>query len=371
MDENTSKGKILIVDDQSGIRESMSDVLIIEGYEVFSFESGFAAIEKAKEISFDVAFLDIKMPGINGVDTFKGIKKYSPETVVFMITANAEQELIDQALNEGAYDVISKPFDMNMIIDTVRDSQEKTAILMVDDEKEFIDKTRQDLIKKGYKVISVSSEKQARESFSRKAEEVVLVNVKGHLNSDEIFQKIKNITGENDPHILMINSCKTGGDSSGEVITVGTKKLQNKNINMNELKNTIDGILKERKIPDKSSIMIIDTDTELVNTMSIELSKYGYDIAVIPDFARAVKYLESGDFKLVLIDPALNAGENAVQIERLKESKPDTEIVLLPSGSAEMEKIEKYNYLYKPFDNAKVLALIKEICEAKRKRESR
>jgi len=53
-------------------------------------------------------------------------------------------------------------------------------------------------------------------------------------------------------------------------------------------------------------------------------------------------------------------------MEKLKATKPDTEVVLLPSGSGEKEKIEKYNYLYKPFDNTKVLALIKEICEEKR-----
>ncbi len=367
MGDKFSKGRILIVDDQSGIRESMSDVLVIEGYEVYSYESGFEAIEKAKELSFDLAFLDIKMPGINGVDTFRGIKKYSPETVVFMITANAEQELIDQALSEGAYDIISKPFDMNAIIDTVQDSQKKTAILLIDDENQFIDKTRQELIKKGYKVISVTDEQQAKESFSRKAEEVVLVNIKGQVNSEDIFKKIKNITGEDNPRIIMINSTKVNGDI-GEVITVGTKKL--KDININQLKNTVDDILKEKKLPDKASIMIVDNDSALANTISIELGKHGYGVTVVTDCASALKHIEGFDIKLVLINPALNVGECAAKMAKLKEIRPDTEVVLLPSDAGESEKIEKYNYLYKPFDTTKVLALIREVCEEKRKNEN-
>ena len=363
------KLKILIADDEDGLRLSMAGILEMEGHEVFTAENGYEAVELAKQHLFDIAFLDIKMPGINGVDTFKGIKRYSPETVVFMITANAEQELIDQAISEGAYDIISKPFDMNMIIDTVQDSQKKTAILVVDDEKEFIDKTRQDLIKKGYKVISVSNEKQAKESFSRKAEEVVLVNIKGIVNSEEIFKKIKNITGEDDPRVIMINSCKVNGDN-GEVITVGTRKLRDKNIDENSLKDSIHAILRTRQIPDKASIMIIDRDIELVNTMSVELGKHGYDVTAVSDCLHAVKQLETADFKLVLINPDLHKGECAARLEQLKLAKPDTEIVLLPSGTGESEKIEKYNFLYKPFDNAKVLAIIKEICEEKRKRES-
>jgi len=368
MGEKTNKGRILIVDDQSGIRESMSDVLLIEGYEVFTFENGFAAIEKSKDVSFDVAFLDIKMPGINGVDTFRGIKRYSPETVVFMITANAEEELINQALEEGAYAIINKPFDMDMIIDIVRDSQKKTAILMVDDEKEFIDKTRQELIKKGYKVISVSDEVKAKESFSRKAEEVVLVNIKGQVNSEDIFKKIKNITGEENPRIIMINSCKFNGNA-GEIITVGTRKLQNQNLDINEIKNTIDGILKERKIPEKASVMIIDTDTVLVNTISVELGRSGYDITVVPDYSRAIEQIKNSDFKLVLLNPSLTQGDFKAQIEEIKMIKPDTEVVLLPSNPGEGAKIESYTYLYKPFDSVKILSLIKEICEEKRKNE--
>ena len=370
MGDTQSLGKILIVDDQSGIRESMSDALIIEGYEVHSFSNGFDAIKKAKEVSFDVAFLDIKMPGINGVETFVQIKKISPETVVFMITANAEEALLKQAIDEGAYAIIDKPFDMDMIIKVVADTQDKIAILMIDDEKEFIDNTRQDLIKKGYKVVSVTDENQAKASLARKSEEVVLVDVKGKFNSEEVFARIKNITGEENPRIIMINSNKAN-DDSGQLITVGTKKLRNKPIDINSIKETINGVLKEKNIPERSSILIVENDTELVNMLLVELGGHGFDVLAASDCAEAAEVLKKLDFKLVLLSPALAVGGCDAQIEKLAAEKPGTEIFVLPVGQAEDLEKENLRFIQKPFGNDNIIGLVRKICEEKRRKEKR
>jgi DNA-binding NtrC family response regulator len=369
MASDESKGRILIVDDQSGIRESMSDALVIEGYEVYSFGNGFAAIEKAKEISFDVAFLDIKMPGINGVETFVQIKKISPETVVFMITANAEQELIKQAMDEGAYAIIDKPFDMETIIKVVQDTQQKIAILMIDDEKEFVDKTRQDLIQKGYKVVSVMDEKQAKESFARKSDEVVLVEVKGKFSSEEVFKRIKNITGEENPRIIMINSSRVNEDS-GEIITIGTKKLSGRPIDVGAIKETINGILKEKHIPDKASIMIVDTDTELVNMLSMELGKHGYDITVAADCSQAIIHLKGADFKLILLSPKLVEVGSSDQIGKMCDVKPGIEIFILPAEFEDRMEKENLRYIQKPFENENIIRIVKEICQKRREKEN-
>lgn len=121
------KLKILIVDDEDGLRLSMAGIIEMEGHEVFDADSGLNAIELAKQHRFDVAFLDIKMPGINGVETFKQIKKINPATTVVMMTAYAVQHLIKEALDEGAYACISKPFDMEKIMETIKDISRKTT----------------------------------------------------------------------------------------------------------------------------------------------------------------------------------------------------------------------------------------------------
>src|SRR3990167_2518865 len=95
--------KILIVDDSKEFCTSLADILEAKGYEVESENSGEAAIAKVKEKSFDVILMDIKMPVMNGVEAFKKIKKISPRTAVIMVTAYSLENLINEALREGAF----------------------------------------------------------------------------------------------------------------------------------------------------------------------------------------------------------------------------------------------------------------------------
>ncbi|MEE9591247.1 MAG: response regulator [Thermodesulfobacteriota bacterium] len=110
------KCSILIVDDDSGMTDTLTDVFDEMGYTVAVAEDGFAAIDKIKRELYDVALMDIKMPRMNGVETFKEIKKINPSMKVIMMTAYAMEELIKEALREGALDVIHKPLDIDKVV---------------------------------------------------------------------------------------------------------------------------------------------------------------------------------------------------------------------------------------------------------------
>jgi len=112
----SNKKNILVVNDERGIRQMLGDILKDRGYNIFMAEDGYKAIEKVKEISSAIVFLDIRMPGINGVETLKEIKKISPETRVIMITAYADRNLEKEAIKQGADIVIHKPFDIKKVI---------------------------------------------------------------------------------------------------------------------------------------------------------------------------------------------------------------------------------------------------------------
>jgi two-component system response regulator HydG len=107
---------ILVVDDLKSIRLTLGGILEDEGYNVVLAENGYQAIEAAKQTPFDLVFMDIKMPGINGVQTFREIKKINPKAAVIMMTASSVEELIKEALDEGAYAVVYKPFDVEKIV---------------------------------------------------------------------------------------------------------------------------------------------------------------------------------------------------------------------------------------------------------------
>jgi two-component system response regulator HydG len=114
------KHKILVVDDLKSIRLTLSGILEDEGYNVVMAEDGYQAIEAAKQTPFGLIFMDIKMPGINGVQTFREIKKINPEAVVIMMTAYSVEDLVREALEEGAYAVVYKPFDIEEILGMIK-----------------------------------------------------------------------------------------------------------------------------------------------------------------------------------------------------------------------------------------------------------
>ena len=116
---------MLIVDDDPDMTETLADILTDMGYEVAIAENGYQAIEMVRQNKYDVALMDIKMPGINGVETFKEIKQIRPQIRVIMMTAYSVQDLIQEALKEGAYGVIYKPIDIDKLISLVEEGGKK------------------------------------------------------------------------------------------------------------------------------------------------------------------------------------------------------------------------------------------------------
>jgi len=112
--------KILIVDDEKGIRELFAAVLHRAGHTVVTAPDGLAGIEVARGGDIDIAFLDIKMPGLNGVETLKEVRDTSPRTKVVMITGYARDELVNDALKMDVFACLAKPFSVRDVVDMVK-----------------------------------------------------------------------------------------------------------------------------------------------------------------------------------------------------------------------------------------------------------
>ncbi len=119
-----SRPEILIVDDQKSMRTTLSALMADRGYGVAEAEDGYQAIEAARRREFSLIFMDIRMPWINGVQTFREIKKIRPEAVVVMMTGFAVADLVKEALEEGAYSVVCKPFEVTELLEIVESALE-------------------------------------------------------------------------------------------------------------------------------------------------------------------------------------------------------------------------------------------------------
>lgn len=131
--------RILVVDDEQNLTFLLEGILESKGYEVEAANSGIEAIEKAQKTFYDLCLLDIRMPGMNGVEVFLKIKEISPLTRVIMMTAYAVEDLIDVALKQGAYACLHKPFDIDDVLRLVEGAlkTKKRVILIADDAEKF------------------------------------------------------------------------------------------------------------------------------------------------------------------------------------------------------------------------------------------
>lgn len=126
----SEREKILIVDDEEPIRRLLIETLEDLGYRCEGVGDGLECIKKVHEGSdYDVALLDIRMPKLNGIETLKYIKAYSPDISVVMISASREINDVRVALKEGAYDYIFKPFDVNEVETVIRRAIERSKLI--------------------------------------------------------------------------------------------------------------------------------------------------------------------------------------------------------------------------------------------------
>lgn len=125
-DSAASDLRILVVDDEDDVREVFRLALARKGYDVTSTDNGAEAIETAAEERFQLAFVDVAMPGMDGLETLRGLKEVSPDTNVVMITAfldsalapDARQDRVTDCLTSGARGCLRKPFGMDTILKT-------------------------------------------------------------------------------------------------------------------------------------------------------------------------------------------------------------------------------------------------------------
>ncbi|MFZ3156300.1 MAG: sigma-54 dependent transcriptional regulator [Smithella sp.] len=121
--------KILVVDDDQGMREFMEIMLVQEGYDVTSIGEPVKAIELCRKNAFDLIITDLKMPKISGLDFLKVIKDQRPDAIVILITGYASGETAIKAMKEGAYDYVEKGGSIEEIKKVVRSALQKKGLI--------------------------------------------------------------------------------------------------------------------------------------------------------------------------------------------------------------------------------------------------
>lgn len=169
--------KIMVVDDDPGMLSTVKAILEDAGYEVFGVEDGHKAINLASHQSFDLVFMDISLPGIDGVEAYRQIKLVSPGIPVIMMTGFSVEDLVSQAFNEGAYTVLYKPFDVKRLLAAVQDVLDAPWVLVDNYEQENRELIKLKFEDFGYQLAVATDGNQAVAHLESRRYDVILMDV--------------------------------------------------------------------------------------------------------------------------------------------------------------------------------------------------
>ena len=115
-----NEGNILVIDDEEVICNLIKDTLTEKGYSVVFVSDAKKGVELVQYNKFDVVFLDLRMPEMDGIAVLKKLKEYGPDNVVVIITGYPSFETIKESMHEGAFDYLVKPFDLEELVFTAK-----------------------------------------------------------------------------------------------------------------------------------------------------------------------------------------------------------------------------------------------------------
>lgn len=184
--------KVLVVDDDRRMVKTICDILKVKGYEAIPAYSGEEGVEKVRTESPGCVLMDIKMPGIDGVEALKRIKEAAPDIPVLLMSAYATPEQAEEARENGAYSVLTKPLDVQQVLSFLSLLRKEESILVVDDDPLFC-KTLKDILQaRGYRVETEGEAGNVIGHMERNYKLVVILDLKlGSADGLDVLKEIR------------------------------------------------------------------------------------------------------------------------------------------------------------------------------------
>lgn len=184
--------RIFVVDDDQDHAESIADLLAMHGYEVEVAFSGEEGVARFRESDFDLTLMDVKLPGMNGVETFFAFKKIRPDTKVIMMTGFSVEQLVAQAVENGALGVLHKPFNVPDLLAALEQIKPRGIVLVADDDAEFTASISPILSESGYRVEVARTGQEAVDKVMANAVDCLLLDLRMPVLSGlEVYLKLK------------------------------------------------------------------------------------------------------------------------------------------------------------------------------------
>ena len=184
--------RVFIIDDDEDHAESIADLLEFKGYSVEIAFSGEEGVARFRQQDFDVVLMDVRLPGMNGVETFFEFRKIRPHARVLMMTGFSVEALVAQAVDNGALGILYKPFAVEELLTTLERVKPRGLVLVADDDPEFAESIEPVLRQNGYAVEIARDGQSALEMASRPDVTCLILDLRMPLLSGlEVYLRLK------------------------------------------------------------------------------------------------------------------------------------------------------------------------------------
>jgi len=241
--------RILVVDDDADICHNLVDILHDLGYQADFALNGLAALDLVHKRPYDIALLDLRMPGMDGLTLYREIKKRSAGTVSMLVTAYAGQLTEEQALGAGAWRVIPKPVDLPKLLGLVEEALDQPLILIIDDDRDRCSALWDLFRERGYRVCLAHDCREPVERLDQSQFQVVLIDMCIPDGDGATAFRMVRATNPQSRTILITGERSRVDELVARVLAEGADAVCYKPFNVPELLETLGRLAEARAEP--------------------------------------------------------------------------------------------------------------------------
>ncbi|NTU47791.1 MAG: response regulator, partial [Syntrophobacteraceae bacterium] len=373
--------RIIVVDDDRDFAESLADVLELEGHSVELAFTGEEAVQRSMEKDYDLTFMDVKLPGQDGVKSFQEIRKVKPASRVIMMTGYSMPGHLLEAKKQGAWEVLQKPLDMNRVLGLLR-TLNPAGVIIADDDASFVESVRDLLEGRGFSVQVAGNGREAIDLARSHGADVLIVDLRMPvMNGLETCVELQE-SGLDIPIIVVTAYAKEERDKLEALRDLSVTDVLCKPVDPKDLLEKVESLVQmktadvspDRVVPSPSTqeggrrVLVVDDDRDFADSLADILELRGMAVTTASNSREAFERLWSFKPDVALIDLRLEQANGLELIRSLRDKRRDL-LCIMMTAYAEVDsaidaiKNGAYDYLRKPINGEELLSTLNRAFE--------
>jgi two-component system response regulator HydG len=243
--------RVFIVDDDRDFAESLALLIEGRGHQVELAFSGEEATAKFRDKDFDITFMDVRLPGKNGTESFLEIRKFKPSARVVMMTGYSVEQLLEQAIEHGAWGVLDKPINVHQMLEML-ERIKPDGILVVDDDPDFVRSVQDLLVSNGYTVFVATNGQEAIERIRSNGIDILVLDLRLPILSGlETYLELKR-TGQVVPTLIVTAYLDEYADDVDRLRSLSVSGVLSKPFDPRDLLEAVERLARTRENGDNA-----------------------------------------------------------------------------------------------------------------------